>query len=307
MSWAREPKGLYEPIGYVLSGGGKRLRPRLALAASAVYDGDEQEALAVALAIELFHNFTLVHDDVMDAAPVRRGRPTVHMRWDENTAILSGDQMMTEAYMQLERLSAERLPRALHLFNRMATDIWRGQQLDMEFEKRNDVQRDEYIEMVRLKTSVLIGMALRLGGLTAGASDADQERLYRIGEHMGLAFQVQDDILDVWGDERTFGKRIGGDIVQNKKSLVQIEAIAHANAAQRAALEDWLRRKEFDEQQKISEVRALYDAIGARAVCEEQVARYTAMAQADIDALEVPEQKKTELRKIVAEMMNRKH
>ena len=307
LSWQREPYGLYAPIAYALEGGGKRLRPTLALMACRMFGGDEEKALPVALALEIFHNFTLLHDDVMDQAPVRRGRPTVHVRWDDNTAILSGDQMMTEAYVQLEQVEPSLLPRVLHLFNAMATDIWRGQQLDMEFEKREKVSVDEYIEMVRLKTSVLLGAALQLGGLMAGASESDLTLLYRIGERIGLAFQIQDDVLDVWGDERTFGKRIGGDIVQNKKSLVQILALENAHPEQLRELRRWIDMKCFDEQQKIAEVTALYNAIRVRPMCEEREAQYTEQAMNDIMLLSVPQDKKQELIDITRKLLNRKN
>lgn len=307
ISWHRQPYGLYEPIAYALAGGGKRLRPTLTMAACRMYEGDEEKALPVALALEIFHNFTLLHDDVMDHAPVRRGRPTVHVRWDDNTAILSGDQMMTEAYMQLEKVDPMLLPRVLHLFNAMATDIWSGQQLDIEFETREDVRIEEYLEMIRLKTSVLLGAALRLGGLMAGASEEDLETLYRIGEHIGLAFQIQDDVLDVWGDEKTFGKRIGGDIVQNKKSLVQILALENANEEQLCELKDWLHRKNFDEAEKIRAVTQLYNDIDVRPLCEERMASYTDDAMRDIEQLHVPTANKEELIQIARKLLNRKN
>ena len=307
LSWNREPYGLYAPIAYALEGGGKRLRPTLAMIACRMYDGDEEKALPVALALEIFHNFTLLHDDVMDQAPVRRGRPTVHVRWDDNTAILSGDQMMTEAYIQLEQVDAALLPRVLHLFNKMATDIWCGQQLDMEFEKREEVSIDEYLEMIRCKTSVLLGTALQLGGLIAGAPEKDLEMLYHIGENIGLAFQIQDDVLDVWGDEKTFGKRIGGDIVQNKKSLVQILALCHADEEQLCELQAWIHRTEFVEEEKIREVTRLYDAIQIRPLCEQREAEYTNAAIRDIRSLSVPAEKQEELLQIAQKLLNRKN
>ena len=307
LSWQREPQGLYAPIAYALEGGGKRLRPTLAMIACRMYNGDEQKALPVALALEIFHNFTLLHDDVMDQAPVRRGRPTVHVKWDDNTAILSGDQMMTEAYIQLETVDPALLPQVLHLFNGMAEDIWRGQQLDMEFEKREDVTLDEYLEMIRLKTSVLLGTALQMGSLVSGAPEKDRQLLYRIGERLGLAFQIQDDVLDVWGDPATFGKRIGGDIVQNKKSAVQLLALMHANEAQHRALTEWLHRTDFDEEEKIREVTALYNEIQIRPLCEQMTAAYTDEAMRDISQLSVPEQKKEELIGIARKLLNRKN
>ena len=305
LSWHRQPYGLFEPIAYALQGGGKRLRPTLAMIASRMYDGIEEKTLPVALALEIFHNFTLLHDDVMDQAPVRRGRPTVHVQWDDNTAILSGDQMMTEAYIQLEKVDSALLPQVLHLFNKMATDIWCGQQLDMEFEKREDVSIEEYLEMIRLKTSVLLGTALQMGGLVAGAPESDLPVLYRIGENIGLAFQIRDDVLDVWGDEKTFGKRIGGDIVQNKKSLVQILALHHANQQQLNELKEWIQRADFVEEEKIREVTRLYNDINVRPLCEARMAQYTDDAMRDIESLGVPSEKKEELVQITRKLLNR--
>jgi len=307
LNWNREPIGLFAPIAYVLEAGGKRIRPTLALAAAQLYDGDERKTLPVALALEIYHNFTLLHDDVMDKAPVRRGRPTVHVRWDENTAILSGDQMMTEAYTQLEQVEPALLPRVLTIYNRMTTDIFRGQQMDMDFEKREEVSLDEYLEMIRLKTSVLLGAALQLGGLTARAPESDLPLLRQIGEHIGLAFQIQDDVLDVWGDENTFGKRIGGDIVQNKKSIVQILALSQADENQRLALKGWLHRKEFIEEVKIREVTRLYDEIGVRRECELRLEAFTELAIDEIARLSVPEEKKEIIRGIARQLLNRKN
>lgn len=307
LDWQREPLGLYAPIGYTLEAGGKRLRPTLALIAADMYGGEEQQAVSAALALEIFHNYTLLHDDVMDQAPVRRGRPTVHVQWNDNTAILSGDQMMIEAYRQLEGLRPEILPEALRLFNQMATNIICGQQYDMDFEQREDVRIDEYMEMIRLKTSVLLGDALRLGALTAGAPEAEREALYRLGESLGLAFQIQDDVLDVWGDEKTFGKRIGGDIVQNKKSLVMLLALKHADEAQLAALREWLRRETFVEEEKIREVTALYNQMNIRAICEKEIEHYTEKALQELAHLSVPEEKKEPLRRIAEKLLNRKN
>lgn len=307
LDWQREPLGLYAPIGYTLEAGGKRLRPTLALIAADMYGGDEEQAVSAALALEIFHNYTLLHDDVMDQAPVRRGRPTVHVQWNDNTAILSGDQMMIEAYRQLEGLRPEILPEALRLFNQMATNIICGQQYDMDFEQREDVRIDEYMEMIRLKTSVLLGDALRLGALTAGAPEEDREALYRLGESLGLAFQIQDDVLDVWGDEKTFGKRIGGDIVQNKKSLVMLLALQHADEAQLAELREWLHRETFVEEEKIGAVTALYNAIGVRALCEQEIERYTRKALEELTHLPLSDEKKEPLRRIAEKLLNRKN
>ena len=225
LDWEREPKGLYAPIAYTLAAGGKRVRPQLAMIGSQLFGGKDEEVLPAALALEVFHNFTLLHDDVMDKAEVRRGRPTVHIQWNENTAILSGDQMMIEAYTLLSQVPERALARVLQLFNKMATEICEGQQYDVDFEQKNDVTIEEYLMMIRLKTSVLLANALQIGAYISGANEEEQQAVYQFGINIGLAFQIQDDILDVWGDPKTFGKAVGGDIACNKKTFVYLEAM----------------------------------------------------------------------------------
>ncbi len=225
LRWDQSPIGLYAPIGYTLAAGGKRLRPQLVLMAANLYTPDVTPFVPAALAIEIFHNFTLLHDDVMDNAPIRRGRPTVHIQWNTNTAILSGDQMIIEAYKQLGKVPATQLPQVLEWFNEMATEICEGQQKDVDFETMQEVKAEQYIDMIRQKTSVLLGNALRTGAYLAGASMEDCKHLYDFGIYTGLAFQIQDDILDVYGDSKTFGKAIGGDITINKKTLMLITAL----------------------------------------------------------------------------------
>lgn len=302
LNWTREPQGLYDPIAYTLESGGKRLRPTLALIAASLY-GKEEKALPAALALEIFHNFTLLHDDVMDQAPIRRGRDTVHVRWDDNTAILSGDQMMIEAYKMLEGVDAQHLPHVLHLFSKMATEICEGQQYDMEYETRTDVSIPEYIEMIRLKTSVLLGAALEIGAHIADAPEADMQALEIFGTNLGLAFQIQDDILDVYGDEATFGKAIGGDILNNKKSLVLLTALHHANADQRARLEQWLQAKDYVPAEKIRAVTAIYDEIGVREICEAEQLRYTQIAVEALSRMSVSAEQLLRL----AEKLNRRN
>jgi geranylgeranyl diphosphate synthase type II len=299
LDWSREPQGLYAPIAYTLASGGKRLRPQLALLSCRLFGGDEEQALLVALALEVFHNFTLLHDDVMDRASVRRGRETVHVKWNDNTAILSGDQMLIEAYKLLAEAPGDKLPLLLRWFNEMATGICEGQQYDVDFEARGDVTIEEYIEMIRLKTSVLLANALRSGAYIAGADEEQQKRLYDWGIHVGLAFQIQDDLLDVYGDEKTFGKAIGGDICCNKKTYLLLSAFAHADTAQREALEEWLARPASKE--KIEAVTALYDAIGVRAMAEEAILSHSRQALALMDSFpdnEAREQLQHLLRKL---------
>ena len=274
LDWSKEPQGLYAPIAYALSSGGKRLRMQLVLAGCRLVGGNEQDALPFAEAIEVFHNFTLLHDDVMDRADVRRGMPTVHVKWNDNTAILSGDQMLIEAYHLLEGVPTNHLPQLLRLFTKTATEICEGQQYDVDFEQRDDVQIDDYIEMIRLKTSVLLAAALQGGAIIGGATNADQEALYNYGIHLGLAFQIQDDLLDCFGDEQTFGKAIGGDISCNKKTYLMLTALRNADAAQRAEIDRWLVQTK-PSAEKISAMKDLFVATHAREAAEQAIARHT--------------------------------
>jgi geranylgeranyl diphosphate synthase type II len=304
LDWSKEPKGLYEPIGYTLASGGKRIRPTLALIAAELFGGKENEVLPAALALEVFHNFTLLHDDVMDRAQVRRGRPTVHVKWDDNTAILSGDQMLIEAYRLLSDVPADKLPQVLHWFNDMATGICEGQQYDVDFEHSAQVQLADYMKMIELKTSVLLAYALKIGGYIAGANAAQQEALYQYGLHIGLAFQIQDDILDVYGDPKTFGKAIGGDICCNKKTFLLLTALSKADAASKAELNRWLAISDRD-QEKIAAVTALYDRLGVRAEAESVMEEHTAFALKQLETL--PQNEATErLRQLAEKLVNRK-
>ena len=284
LDWSKEPQGLYAPIAYSLSSGGKRLRMQLVLAGCRLVGGNEQEALPFAEAIEVFHNFTLLHDDVMDRADVRRGMPTVHVKWNDNTAILSGDQMLIEAYHLLEGVPTNHLPQLLHLFTKTATEICEGQQYDVDFEQRNDVLLAEYIEMIRLKTSVLLAAALQGGAIIGGASEAEQEALYNYGIHLGLAFQIQDDLLDCFGDEKTFGKAIGGDISCNKKTYLMLTALNNADAAQYAEIRGWLAHT-APSAQKIDAMKQLFVATGARQAAEQAIAEHTAEAMQCLSTL----------------------
>lgn len=303
LDWKREPYGLYEPIEYTLASGGKRLRPRLVLLAAEMFGGKEEKVLPAALAIEVFHNFTLLHDDVMDKADIRRGRPTVHVRWNDNTAILSGDQMVIEAYTLLSRVPADRLSETLRLFNKMAREICEGQQYDMEFEGREQVSIEEYMQMIRLKTSVLLATALQIGAYIAGANAAQQQALYEYGINIGLAFQIQDDILDVYGDPKTFGKTIGGDICCNKKTYMLLTALQRADDETRAELEQWLQTQDKSDE-KIQAVTDIYTRTGAREVCETVMQLHTHEALSQLNAL--PQNDATEqLRKLAEKLVMR--
>ena len=281
LDWDREPYGLYEPIEYTLAAGGKRIRPQLAMIASQLFGGKDEEVLPAALALEVFHNFTLLHDDVMDKADVRRGRPTVHVKWNENTAILSGDQMLIEAYKLLSGVPADKLPKVLQLFNKMATEICEGQQYDVDFENQEQVTIDDYLKMIRLKTSVLLANALQTGAYIAGADEQAQEYLYQFGIHIGLAFQIQDDLLDVWGDPKTFGKAVGGDISCNKKTFVYLEARRLGGER----LEEWYSQVLGDNTEKIAAVKEIFEQLGVRAACEKVVEDYTQKALSLLDLL----------------------
>lgn len=277
LDWSREPQGLYAPIAYTLQAGGKRLRPQLCLTACRMFGGNEKHALPAALALEVFHNFTLLHDDVMDHADIRRGRPTVHVKWNENTAILSGDQMMIEAYKLLQTIQTTKLPEVLRLFNKMATEICEGQQYDVDFEHRNNVSIPEYMEMIRLKTSVLLATALQIGGLIADATPAEQILLYEYGIRLGLAFQLQDDLLDCFGNPETFGKAIGGDICCNKKTFLLLTALKNATEEQARDINHWLSITNIDNE-KIEAVKTLYVRTGAKEKTEQAILAQTEQA-----------------------------
>ena len=304
LDWKREPYGLYEPIEYTLAAGGKRVRPQLAMIACQLFGGNEEDVLPAALALEVFHNFTLLHDDVMDKADVRRGRPTVHMKWNENTAILSGDQMLIEAYKLLSGVPADKLPEVLRLFNKMATEICEGQQYDVDFESQSHVTIDEYLNMIRLKTSVLLATALQIGAYVAGADTPTQEALYQFGIAVGLAFQIQDDILDVWGDPKTFGKAVGGDISCNKKTFVYLEAMRRLGD-EANTLESWYSQVLEDNTEKIAAVKAIFEQLGVREACEAVVAQYTQTALEILDTL--PQNTATDqLRQLANKLTTRK-
>lgn len=297
LSYDRKPESLYEPIKYVLSMGGKRIRPTLMLLAYNLYKENPEDILMNACALETYHNYTLLHDDLMDNADMRRGHLTVHKKWNDNTAILSGDSMLVLAFQRMMQCDEKHLKDILDLFTVTALEIGEGQQYDMEFETRNDVKEEEYIEMIRLKTSVLLACALKIGAILADASTEDAENLYKFGEQIGLAFQLQDDYLDVYGDSKVFGKEIGGDITSNKKTYMLINAFNKANAAQREELTRWVSARDFDRNEKVDAVTRLYNEIGIDQLAQDKIAYYFAQSKKYLDAVNVPEEKKEELRK----------
>lgn len=298
------PKTLFEPISYILSLGGKRVRPALALMAYNLYKDDIRKAMPAALAVEVFHNFTLLHDDLMDRADIRRGQPTVHVKWSDNSAILSGDVMLIEAYKELAKLDNKHLPQCLDIFSKVATEICCGQQLDMEFEQRLDVTIEEYLEMIRLKTAVLLGGSLQKGAVIADASQEDIDNLYDFGINIGLAFQLMDDLLDVYGDKSSFGKRIGGDILCNKKTYLLISALS--DDSERNNLLSWINKENYDEEEKIKAVTAIYNNISIK---EKTLALVDDYYQKAIEALEkvnVAKESKQELYSLAEILKKRK-
>lgn len=307
LSYDRKPESLYEPIKYVLSMGGKRIRPTLMLLAYNLYKENPEDILMNACALETYHNYTLLHDDLMDNADMRRGHLTVHKKWNDNTAILSGDSMLVLAFQRMMQCDEKHLKDILDLFTVTALEIGEGQQYDMEFETRNDVKEEEYIEMIRLKTSVLLACALKIGAILADASAEDAENLYKFGEQIGLAFQLQDDYLDVYGDSKVFGKEIGGDITSNKKTYMLINAFNKANDVQREELTRWVSARDFDRNEKVDAVTRLYNEIGIDQLAQDKIAYYFAESKKYLDAVNVPEEKKEELRKYAQKMMKRQY
>ena len=305
LPYDRQPASLYEPVKYVLSLGGKRIRPVLMLLGYNLWREHPEDILMPAIGLETYHNYTLLHDDLMDKADMRRGHETVHRRWDANKAILSGDSMLVLACERVAQVPAEKLRDVLDLFTVTALEIGEGQEYDMSFETRNDVTEDEYIEMIRLKTSVLLACALKMGAILADAPQEDVDRLYRAGEQLGLAFQLQDDLLDVYGDPAVFGKAIGGDIASNKKTYMLINAYNLANEKQRAELKRWIGAKTFNREVKVSEVTRLYDEIGIRQLCEQKINYYFDLARQTLDEVNVPDERKQALRHYMDEMLHR--
>ena len=307
LPYERKPYSLYDPIKYVLSMGGKRIRPILMLLSYNLFKEDPEKILMNAVALETYHNYTLLHDDLMDQADLRRGHQTVHKKWDANTAVLSGDSMLVLAYERMAQCDGKHLPEVLRLFTTTALEIGEGQQYDMEFEHRNDVKEEEYIEMIRLKTSVLLACALKIGAVLADAFPEDAENLYRFGEQIGLAFQLQDDYLDVYGDTEVFGKEIGGDIVSNKKTFMLINAFNHANADQLKELQRWVNAKDFDRKEKVEAVTRLYNEIGIDKMAQDKIAYYFGQSARYLDAVQVEASRKEELRRYAQNMMKRQY
>ena len=306
ISYPTQPEGLYEPISYVLSMGGKRLRPTLLLLSYSLFKDDIDTALPLAIGLETYHNHTLLHDDLMDNADVRRGKPTVHKKWDANTAVLSGDAMLIIAFRHFIEARCEGKEQILKLFANTALEICEGQQYDVNFERRTDVTESEYMEMIRLKTSVLLACAAKAGALAAGASPEDADTLYRFAEKMGLAFQVQDDWLDVYGDPKVFGKKIGGDILCGKKTYLLINALNRADAADKQRLLALLADSEMPAGEKIAAVTHIYDALGISQLTLQTIDNLYKEALAALDALALPAERIAPLRQYAGSLLGRK-
>lgn len=299
------PAMLYEPIRYMLALGGKRIRPMLTLMAADLFSiPNIRHAVPAALAVELFHNFSLVHDDIMDHAPLRRGKETVHQKWNANVAILSGDNLLILAYGQLAKCPKDKLPVVLETFNTMATQVCEGQQLDMDFEGSPAVCIDDYLHMIQLKTSVLLGAALKIGAVLANATDIDAQCLYDFGVNVGIAFQLQDDLLDVYGDPEQFGKQRGGDILANKKTYLLLKALETANPATVSELHDWMEVRDQPEK-KINRVTAIYDSLGIRQATETAKHFYASQAYAALHKVHCEENRKLPLRTMAQHLLDR--
>jgi len=305
LEFSTPPEGLFEPMKYILGIGGKRLRPILVLLSANLFKEDLRKIYLPAIGIEVFHNFTLLHDDVMDNAPIRRSKATVHEKWNNNVAILSGDAMSIKAYQYIVSCEDRHLRDVLTVFNQTALEVCEGQQFDMEFEDRSDVQIDEYLEMIRLKTAVLLGGSLKMGAVMGDADAKDAELLYHFGVNLGMAFQLQDDFLDVFGDEEVFGKKIGGDILCNKKTFLLIKAFELAKGEDKKELEEWVSAKDFNAEEKITAVRSIYEKLKVKDQSQAKIDEYFSLCLEYLDKVNVPAEKKKELYTLVKKLVNR--
>lgn len=301
-----KPQELYEPIRYIMSLGGKRMRPLLSLLSYQLYKDDLKEVLPASLAVEIFHNFTLMHDDIMDNAPLRRGKKTVHEKWNNPVAILSGDVMLVKAYHQIIAYSPkEKLTEILEKFNQCAIEVCEGQQIDMNFEDQEQVHEDDYLEMIRLKTAVLLGFSLEYGGILAMDNEADQALLYQMGVNAGIGFQLMDDLLDVYADQEKFGKQVGGDIIANKKTYLLIKAKDLAAGENSMELNKWLQAKDFNKEEKVNAVKAIYDELNIKQLTETKMNEYFEKAFKNLEDLDAPTEKKTIIKDFFNYLINR--
>jgi geranylgeranyl diphosphate synthase type II len=303
----KEPKNLYEPIAYTLDMGGKRLRPVMVLLACNLLTDQIKAAYPAAMAIEVFHNFTLLHDDIMDQADVRRNCPTVHKKYNPNIAILSGDAMSIMAYNYLLQSESHNLGSMFELFSQTALEVCEGQQLDMDYEARNDVSIEEYLKMIRLKTAVLLACSLKMGALAANGKSEIAEMLYSFGINLGIAFQLQDDLLDVFADQKKFGKKIGNDIVSNKKTFLLLKALELSNNSDKTELLEWIERKEFDAEEKIESVKNIYNKLGIKQITTNNIENYYQSALNTVDQMDLTDLAKAELKELALMIMQRDH
>jgi geranylgeranyl diphosphate synthase type II len=303
LDFPQTPSNLYDPLRYFFTLGGKRMRPMLTLMSAELFGLPKQKALSAALAVEIFHNFSLIHDDIMDEAPLRRKQATVHEKWNQSVAILSGDVLLVKAYQELCKQDSRHLPELLQVFNKTAVEVCEGQQMDMDFETRTNVSIDEYIEMIRLKTSVLLGCALELGAIVADTTSANKALIYEFGQHIGIAFQIQDDILDLYADPMKFGKQVGGDVLANKKTLLVLKAIELASPAELSLFHSL--QHESIPQQKIDATRALFDQLGVRKAAREIMDSHYKIALHALEQIQVESTQKLALKNLAEVLFNR--
>lgn len=305
ISFPEQPNNLYEPLSYFMTLGGKRTRPVLSMLGCNLFGVPGLKAVNAAMAVELFHNFTLIHDDIMDSAPLRRGKETVHQKWNENVGILSGDALFVIAYQHLAKHDTDVLPRLLEIFSKTALEVCEGQQMDMDFETRKDVSIEEYLEMIRLKTSVLLGAALEMGATVAKADDRNAKLIYDFGMYVGLAFQIKDDILDLYADPEKFGKQVGGDVMANKKTYLQIKAHELASPSQKEELKALESEKDLNK--KVAEVKAIFNSIGVKELAENKMQEYYTQAKTAMELIKVDEDHKQDLLGLAKYLMRREN
>ncbi|MEM9076772.1 MAG: polyprenyl synthetase family protein [Bacteroidota bacterium] len=301
----KAPENLYEPISYILGLGGKRMRPVLTLMSVDVFEGSIEDALDASLAIEMFHNFSLVHDDIMDDAPLRRGKVTVHEKWDINTGILSGDAMLIKSYQLFERYEPQMFKRLISLFSQTAIEVCEGQQYDVDFETRNNVTISEYLKMIEYKTAVLVATSLKMGAIISGASDSDANLIYEFGRNLGIAFQLQDDYLDAFGDPKTFGKQVGGDIIENKKTILYLKALEFASSDDKADLEKLFSEKPKNPEQKIERAKVIFQKSGSVDFLRKEIENYTQLAFESLQKISVSDENKMLLEEFGKQLMER--
>ncbi len=305
MDLEMEPSELYEPIRYILDLGGKRLRPLLALLSYSLYQTDPERIVGIATGIEVFHNFTLMHDDIMDEAPLRRGKPTVHKKWNERIGILSGDVMLVKAYERLEQVEDHKIVQVLRAFNLCASEVCKGQQVDMNFEKKEQVSEEAYLEMIRQKTAVLLGFSMELGAILADAPENHQSLLKQFGVNIGLGFQLKDDLLDVYGDQEKFGKQVGGDIISNKKTYLLTKALELASGELKNELKQWLAKSDFIKEEKVKAVTNIYDQLRIKEKTEFKINQYFLSAYQALNQLDQDQQQLAELRSYAGYLTHR--